>query len=128
MEIDQPGHTSSIAFSYPDLIAAFNTQPDWTDYCLEPPCGTLKLNSTDVYDFLEKLFDDLLPRLKPLTSYFHLGGDEVTSNAYTLDDTVQSKKFFVLQPLIQDFMSRNQNQLQAAGFVPVVWEEQLLEW
>lgn len=122
IEIDQPGHTSAIAFAYPDLIAAFNVQPNWEDYCLEPPCGTLKLNSTDVYDFLENLFNDLLPRIKPLSSYFHLGGDEITSNAYTLDDTVNSKKYSVLQPLIQKFMDRNQKQLQAAGFIPLVWE------
>lgn len=128
MEIDMPGHTSAVAFAYPDLIAAFNVQPNWSDYCLEPPCGTFKLNDTAVDDFLENLFDDLLPRLKPLSSYFHLGGDEVTSNAYTLDETVQSKKFSVLQPLLQKFMDRNQKQLQAAGFVPVVWEEQLLDW
>ena len=122
IEIDQPGHTSAIAFAYPDLIAAFNVQPNWEDYCLEPPCGTLKLNSTDVYDFLENLFNDLLPRIKLLSSYFHLGGDEITSNAYMLDDTVNSKKYSVLQPLIQKFMDRNQDQLQAAGFIPVVWE------
>jgi hexosaminidase len=28
-EIDMPGHTSSIHYSYPELIAAFNKQPDW---------------------------------------------------------------------------------------------------
>ena len=103
MEIDQPGHTSSIAFAYPELIAAFNVQPNWIDYAAEPPSGTFKLNSTAVDDFLEKLFNDLLPRLEPLTNYFHLGGDEVNVNAYTLDDTVQSNKTSVLQPLMQKF-------------------------
>ena len=127
VEIDQPGHTSAIAFAYPDLVAAFNAKP-WSDYCAEPPCGTLKLNSTAVPSFLEKLFDDLLPRLKPLTSYFHLGGDEVAANSYTLDDTVNSNKSSVIQPLIQKFMDRNQEQLQSAGFIPLVWEEQLLDW
>ena len=127
MEIDQPGHTSAIAFAYPDLIAAFNAKP-WDFYCSEPPCGTMKLNSTAVPAFLEKLFDDLLPRLKPMTSYFHLGGDEVNANASTLDDTVMSNKSSVLQPLLQKFMDRNQQQLHAAGFIPLVWEEQLLVW
>ena len=127
MEIDQPGHTSAIAFAYPDLVAAFNAKP-YDQYCAEPPCGTLKLNSTAVPKFLEKLFDDLLPRLKPLTSYFHLGGDEVMNNAYTLDETVQSNKTSVLQPLLQKFMNRNQDQVQSAGLTPLVWEEQLLDW
>ncbi|KAK5146947.1 Glucosamine-6-phosphate isomerase (Glucosamine-6-phosphate deaminase) (GNPDA) (GlcN6P deaminase) [Rachicladosporium monterosium] len=128
MEIDQPGHTSSIAFAYPDLIAAFNVQPNWDSYASEPPSGTLKLNSTAVYDFLEKLFDDILPRLKPLTNYFHLGGDEVNVNAYTLDDTVGTNDTAVLQPLMQKFMDRNIAQLQANGFTPLVWEEMLLVW
>lgn len=127
MEIDNPGHTSSIAFAYPDLIAAFN-EADWSSYAAEPPSGTLKLNSTAVYDFLEKLFDDLLPRLKPLTSYFHLGGDEVNMNAYTLDDTVGTNSSATLQPLMQKYMDRNIQQVLAAGLVPLVWEEMLLDW
>jgi hexosaminidase len=128
MEIDQPGHTASIWFSHPELIAAFEILPNWDTYAAEPPSGTLKLNSTAVYDFLEELFDDLLPRLKPLTSYFHLGGDEVNKNAYNLDDTVNSNESSVLQPLMQKFMDRNMAQITAAGFTPLVWEEMLLDW
>jgi hexosaminidase len=128
MEIDQPGHTASIWYSHPELIAAFEILPNWDTYAAEPPSGTLKLNSTAVYDFLEKLFDDLLPRLKPLTSYFHLGGDEVNKNAYNLDDTVCSNESAVLQPLMQKFMDRNMKQITEAGFTPLVWEEMLLDW
>lgn len=129
MEIDNPGHTSSIWFSYPDLIAAFNKQPDWTTYCAEPPCGSLKLNSTGVYEFLEKLLDDLLPRLKPYSPYFHLGGDEVNVNAYLLDDTVRSNLSSVLQPLMQKYMDRNMHQVtKTYNLIPLVWEEMLLTW
>ncbi|KAK3724408.1 Glucosamine-6-phosphate isomerase (Glucosamine-6-phosphate deaminase) (GNPDA) (GlcN6P deaminase) [Vermiconidia calcicola] len=127
MEIDQPGHTASIGYSHPELIAAFLEQP-WQYYALEPPAGTFKLNSTEVPEFLERLFDDLLPRLSPLTSYFHLGGDEVSVNASMLDETVRSNKTAVLQPLLQRFMDRNQDQVRAAGLTPLVWEEQLLTW
>lgn len=128
MEIDQPGHTASIAFSRPDLIAAFNVQPDWSTYANQPPAGTLKLNSTAVYDFLENMFEDLLPRLQPLASYFHLGGDEVNMNSYNLDDTVMSNLSSVLQPLMQKFMDRNMDQIESAGFIPLVWEEMLTVW
>ncbi|KAH9832125.1 glycoside hydrolase family 20 protein [Teratosphaeria destructans] len=127
MEIDNPGHTASIAYSHPDLIAAYQ-ESDWSAYAAEPPSGTLKLNSTAVYDFLEKLFDDLWPRLKPYTSYFHLGGDEVNVNAYLLDDTVRSNLSSVLQPLMQKYMDRNMAQIQKAGLIPLVWEEMLLTW
>ena len=128
MEIDQPGHTSAIAFGYPELIAAFNAQPRWDFYAAEPPSGTMKLNDTAVYDFLEKLFDDLLPRLKPLTQYFHLGGDEVNANASTQDPTVRSNKTEVLTPLLQKFMDRNMKQVASYGMTPLVWEEMLLQW
>ncbi|KAH7064271.1 glycoside hydrolase superfamily [Paraphoma chrysanthemicola] len=127
-EIDMPGHTSVIHYSFPDLIAAFNIQPDWDTYAAEPPSGTLKLNSTAVYDFLETLFNDLLPRVSPYSSYFHTGGDEVNKNAYNLDDTVKSNDPAILQPLMQKFVDRNHDQVRAAGLTPVVWEEMLLEW
>lgn len=127
-EIDMPGHTSSIAHSHPDLIAAFDVQPDWDSYAAEPPSGTLKLNSSAVYDFLETLFDDLLPRVLPWSSYFHTGGDEVNKNAYTKDDTVKSSDFNVLQPLMQKFVDRNHDQVRSKGLTPIVWEEMLLEW
>jgi hexosaminidase len=127
-EIDMPGHTSSIYHSYPELIAAFNKQPNWDTYAAEPPSGTLKLNSSAVYGFLEKLFDDLLPRVLPYSSYFHTGGDEVNRNAYLFDDTVKSNDSAILQPLMQKFVDRNHDQVRALGLTPVVWEEMLLEW
>lgn len=127
-EIDMPGHTSVIALSYPDLIAAFNIQPNWDMYAAEPPSGTLKLNSSAVNDFLGTLFDDLLPRISPYSSYFHTGGDEVNKNAYELDDTVKSNDPAVLQPLMQKFVDRNHDQVRSLGLTPIVWEEMLLDW
>ncbi|KAK4991853.1 Glucosamine-6-phosphate isomerase (Glucosamine-6-phosphate deaminase) (GNPDA) (GlcN6P deaminase) [Elasticomyces elasticus] len=120
IEIDMPGHTSSIWFAYPDLIAAFNVQPNWDSYAAEPPSGTLKLNSTAVYDFLNTLFDDLLPRVSQYSSYFHTGGDEVNINAYKLDNTVGTNDTAVLQPLIQKLVDRNHAQVRANGLIPVV--------
>ena len=127
-EIDMPGHTSSIHHAYPELIAAFNVQPGWNGVAAEPPSGTLKLNSTAVYDFLKTLLDDLLPRVTPYSRFFHTGGDEVNRNAYKLDDTVKSSDFAVLQPLMQKFVDRNHDQVRASGLTPVVWEEMLLQW
>lgn len=127
-EIDMPGHTSSIALSHPELIAAFDKQPDWDTYAAEPPSGTLKLNSPAVSDFLDTLFDDLLPRVYPFSSYFHTGGDEVNKNAYRRDDTVKSSDPAVLQPLMQKFIDHNHDRIRAHGLTPIVWEEMLLDW
>lgn len=127
-EIDMPGHTSSIWYSAPELIAAYNQQPDWDTYAAEPPSGTLKLNSTGVDKFLDMLFADLMPRVAPYTRYFHTGGDEVNLNAYTLDDTVNSSDPAVLQPLMQAFVSANHDRVRKQGLTPMVWEEMLLTW
>ncbi|KAF2436083.1 hypothetical protein EJ08DRAFT_225338 [Tothia fuscella] len=128
LEIDMPGHTASIWYSNPDLIASYNKQPNWVTFAAEPPSGTLKLNSPKVYDFLNTLLGDLLPRTKPYTAYFHTGGDEVNVNAYLNDDTVNSNDTKVLQPLMQKFVDRNHKQVRDNGMTPIVWEEMLLTW
>ena len=128
IEIDMPGHTSSIALAYPDLITAFDVQPDWDTYSAEPPTGQLKLNSPAVYAFLDTLWSDLLPRLAPYTAYFHTGGDEINANAYLLDEDVKSNESSIIQPLLQRFLDFNHQRVRAAGLKPVVWEEQLLQW
>ena len=128
IETDMPGHTSSIALAYPDLIAAFNVQPDWGTYSAEPPTGQLKLNSSAVYDFLNTLWSDLLPRVSPYSAYFHTGGDEVNANVYLLDEGVRSNESPVIQPLLQKFIDFNHEHVRAAGLTPMVWEEQLLQW
>ena len=128
VEFDMPGHTASIEFSYPDLIAGFDIQPNWGTYANEPPSGQLKLNSPAVYDFLDKLWKDVLPRLSPYSSYFHTGGDELNLNVYSFDETVKSNQASVIQPYLQKFVDYNHAKVRAAGLTPVVWEEMLLIW
>lgn len=128
LEIDMPGHTASIANAYPELITAANQQPHWETYAAEPPSGELKLNSSAVFSFLDKLLSDLLHRTTPYSPYFHTGGDEVNSNAYLLDETVLSNNSAILQPLLQTFFSRVHDKVRAGGAIPIVWEEMLLDW
>jgi hexosaminidase len=128
LEIDMPGHTSSIALAYPELITAYNVQPNWDDYCAEPPCGSLKLNDPAVSTFIEKLFNDLLPRLLPHSAYFHTGGDEINANAYSLDPTVKTNDTTVIKGLLQKFVDHAHKIVRAKGLTPIVWEETLLQW
>lgn len=121
-EIDMPGHIGIVAESYPDIIAAYNAQP-WTTYCAEPPCGQFQLNNTKVDEFLDKLMEDLLPRLSPYTAYFHQGGDEFNFNVYNLDPTVGTNDTEVLRPLLQKFTDRMFERVKKAGLNPIVWEE-----
>lgn len=128
IEIDMPGHTSAIGLAYPDLITGYNVQPNWSTYAAEPPSGSLKLNSSAVYEFLGILWKDLLPRVAPYSAYFHTGGDEVNANVYKLDETVRSNASEVLRPLLQEFVNYNHDYIRAAGMTPIVWEEMLLQW
>lgn len=127
IEIDVPGHTAAIAHAYPDLIAAFN-ELDWSTFAAEPLSGQLKLNSDSVDKFVTTLLDDLLPRTKPYTSLYHVGGDEVNLPAYILDETVQSGDVKVLQPLLQAFIDKIVDISVRHGLQPIVWEEMLLDW
>ncbi|EXJ89373.1 hypothetical protein A1O3_02440 [Capronia epimyces CBS 606.96] len=127
VEIDMPGHTASVANAYPDLIAAYN-RLDWSTFAAEPLSGQLKLNSTAVLTFVTTLLEDLLPRTRPYTSLYHIGGDEVNLAAYLLDETVASDEPQVLRPLLQKFIDHVIGIALQHGFQPVVWEEMLLDW
>ncbi|KAJ6262583.1 Beta-hexosaminidase [Drechslerella dactyloides] len=128
MEIDTPGHTASIAYSRPELIANFNRQP-WTGFCAQPPCGQLMLDSRPVDEFMTSLYGDLLPRLKSSgATYFHSGGDEYNANSAAADPTVGSNSTAVITPKLQRFVSFLHEKIMSAGLTPVVWEEMLLDW
>ncbi|KEF63494.1 uncharacterized protein A1O9_01472 [Exophiala aquamarina CBS 119918] len=127
IEIDMPGHTASIAHAYPNLIAAFN-ELDWSTFAAEPLSGQLKLNSSEVTNFVTEVLYDLLPRSQPFTSLYHIGGDEVNLPAYLLDETVHSDDPKILQSLLQRFIDHIVGIASGLGFQPIVWEEMLLDW
>lgn len=124
VDFDMPGHTTAVAWGYPELVAAAEAQPR-ARYCAEPPCGTLQLNNPAVDRFLDTLFDDVMPRVAPYASYFHTGGDEVNAETYTLDPTMRKSK---IQTQIQKMVDRNHAHVRKAGLTPIVWEEMLLDW
>ena len=104
IEIDMPGHTNSIAYSHPDLIAASNIQPDWPTYSNQPPSGQLKLNNSDVKEFMSAILMDVLPRTGAASNYFHSGGDEINVNVYLLDPGINSNISTIIQPYLEDFV------------------------
>ncbi|MCJ1416699.1 N-acetyl-glucosamine-6-phosphate deacetylase [Xylographa parallela] len=127
LEIDLPGHTASIHHSYPELITAYNKQP-WEPYAAEPPSGQLKLNSSAVSHFLTTLLSDLFPRTALYTSHFHLGGDELNTNSYAHDPTINSSSKAVLRPLLQALYDHIFRLTTNYSLTPLAWEEILLDW
>lgn len=122
IEIDSPGHFGIAALSHPEVIAGWDSSP-WSAYCAEPPCGQLRLNEPKVDKFLDKLMDDLLPRVSPYSAYFHTGGDEVNFNMYQLDPSVGTNDSAVIVPLLQKFIDKHHARVRKAGLTPFVWEE-----
>ena len=127
IEIDSPGHTASIAHSFPNLITGFNQQP-WATFANEPPSGQVKLTSPDVKTFFNTLYSDLLPRVSPYSSLFHTGGDEINANVYTLDPALKTNDSKALQPHLQSFVQNLHNKIRANGMTPMVWEETAIVW
>ncbi|EEH47611.1 uncharacterized protein PADG_03695 [Paracoccidioides brasiliensis Pb18] len=127
LEIDMPGHTGSIGYAFPELVSAFLADK-WQEYALQPPSGQIKLNSSGVNEFLDKLMADILPRVSPFTGYFHTGGDEFNLNTYLLEETVRSNSRDVLKPLLQAVVTRLHDAIRKAGLTPIVWEELVADW
>ena len=127
LEIDMPSHTGAISHAFPDLVTAYNERP-WSKYAQEPPSGQLCLNSPDVRSFLETLLRDLLPRISRFDSRFHLGGDELNTEAYLLDPTVRSSSREVIKPFLQQFFDHAISLVEAHGLTPYIWQDMLLEW
>ncbi|KAJ3472609.1 hypothetical protein NLG97_g10849 [Lecanicillium saksenae] len=126
MEIDMPGH-SNIQHIYPELGVAYMAKP-YAKYCSEPPCGSFRLNSTRVDEFLEDMFEDLLPRISPFATHFHTGGDEYKANNCALDPDIQSGDTAIVQPLMQKFVQHAHALIRKRGLTPIVWEETVNEW
>ena len=127
IEIDSPGHTASIAYSQPDLVAAFNQQP-WPTYCNEPPCGQVNLNNNKVLQFFDNIAVDIYPRVSQYSSRFHTGGDELNANVYALDPDVGSSDPQVIAKYLQMFVDHIHANVRAQGMHPIVWEEMITPW
>ena len=70
LEVDMPGHTSSVYHSSPELVVAYD-KPLAKFSAWEPPSGQLALGyNHKVYDFVEILINDLLPRCSPFSNLF----------------------------------------------------------
>lgn len=127
LEIDQPGHISSLAWSHPELLTAYEYQP-YTAMCAEPPCGSLRLNDSAVDHFLDKVMDDLLPRVHPYSAYFHNGGDEIKASNSGIDPSVGTNNTAVVAKLLQTYTDKSTARVRKAGMTPMVWEEVPLDF
>lgn len=74
IEVDTPGHTATIAQTYPDYVACFESEP-WWDYAVQPPAGQLRFANETIQDFAVALFSRLAELVE--SRYVGTGGDEL---------------------------------------------------
>lgn len=79
IEIDVPGHTTSLHASHPSMIAAYNYQP-WQEYAACPPGGQIRFMVDEVVDKVVGVLEGLRGRVRG--EYMGSGGDEVNEKTY----------------------------------------------
>ncbi|KAG8734073.1 N-acetyl-glucosamine-6-phosphate deacetylase [Ceratobasidium sp. 414] len=128
LEIDTPGHTAAIGESHPEHIACFHSNP-WSDVSPSPPAGQLRFASPAVQKFIADVFSAVLSPLKDLGTLFSTGGDEVNTNCYAEDQSVQNKlkeQNIPIDDALDKFTNVTHAAVRSAGRTPVVWEEMVL--
>ncbi|KAK7054384.1 Glucosamine-6-phosphate isomerase (Glucosamine-6-phosphate deaminase) (GNPDA) (GlcN6P deaminase) [Paramarasmius palmivorus] len=125
MEIDNPGHTSSIGNSHPEHIACFqSTNGNLGD----PPSGQLRLASDATLNFTLDVLSSVAKTLP--SKFFATGGDEVNQPCYAQDDQTQqelSSSGRTLEEALTDFVDATHDMVRGIGKTPVIWEEMVLD-
>jgi len=107
VELDTPGHTTSIALSHPEFIACPFASP-WGQFAngspfhklvklqfgslisvTEPPAGQLRLANPDTIKFTTDLVKNIASMFP--SQYFNTGGDEINANCYAKDNQTQQE-------------------------------------
>ncbi|TFK48771.1 beta-hexosaminidase [Heliocybe sulcata] len=127
LEIDTPGHTTSIGASHPEYIACNQASP-WSTYANEPPAGQLRFTDPAVVNFTTNLFSAVAKTLPSLM--VSTGGDELNIQCYTDDAQTQAEltsSGLTLEEALSEFTQSTHGALIAEGKTPVVWEEMVLD-
>lgn len=122
-EIDLPGHTQAMISSYPHLSCKEEENKVWNEWGVSNQI--LCASKPDVYTFLEKLLEEIIP-LFP-APYFHIGGDECPTTQWescpTCNKLLQEKDYTSyrdLQAEVTNFLSKL---LKKHNKILIGWDE-----
>ncbi|KAL5522576.1 hypothetical protein ACEPAG_8593 [Sanghuangporus baumii] len=127
VEIDSPGHSAAIGESHPEHIACFHASP-WSSFAGEPPSGQLRITSSTTTNFTASLFS-AVASIMP-SSLLSTGGDEINIPCFDSDPETQmalNATGMTIEQALSNFTQATHGALIAAGKIPVVWEEMVLE-
>lgn len=85
-EIDMPGHASSIAVAYPELMSAPGPYRMEREWGVHKP--TLDLSRDEVYQFVDTIVGELAAIFPD--PYLHIGGDEVDASQWRASSSIQA--------------------------------------
>ncbi|MBH1929794.1 beta-N-acetylhexosaminidase [Serratia rubidaea] len=85
-EVDLPGHASSIAVAYPELISAPGPYQMEREWGVHAP--TLDPGNEQVYQFIDAIVGELTTIFPD--PYLHIGGDEVDPSQWQQSETLQA--------------------------------------
>lgn len=85
-ELDFPAHVAE-GWQNSNLMVCYNEQP-WNKYCAGPPCGQLDITNEELYDVLEKMYQEANDVFE-VTDLFHMGGDEVKNSCWNTSEAIQ---------------------------------------
>ncbi|KAJ3558278.1 hypothetical protein NM688_g1015 [Phlebia brevispora] len=126
MELDSPGHTTGIAFAYPEHIACANKSP-WATYASEPPAGQLRIASNATLAFARELFASVAGMMPG--TMMSSGGDEVNLPCWEDDEeTIQDLSInnITIADALNQFIQEVQNVLHQAGKTPFIKSDMIL--
>lgn len=85
IEVDTPAHIGH-AWEWGEyaglgkLAHCIESEP-WSAYCNEPPCGQLNPRNPRIYEFLERIYTEII-QLTGVDDIFHIGGDDVSERCW----------------------------------------------
>jgi len=127
VEIDTPGHTGSIAYSHPDLVACSVAAP-WQTFANEPPSGQIRLADPKAIELASSIFASVANDFP--SKYISTGGDELNIACYMDDNATMAQliaKGQTLEQALNTFTQGTHGALHRAGKSAVVWEEMALD-
>ncbi|TPX38080.1 beta-N-acetylhexosaminidase [Synchytrium microbalum] len=128
-EFDMPGHAYAWGLGMPNLTVCNNVQPNWQDFCAEPPCGQLDLTNPSTTETIKALLTEI-SQLFPDT-VIHLGADEINKNCYQTPETAHymiQNKHSSIDSLIGAFMTSIIEHTKTLNKTVHLWEDIALDF
>lgn len=87
IEVDTPAHVGNAWKWYKpknigDNIVLCLNEELWDQFCNAPPCGQLNPRNSDVYEYLQQIYAEIIA-LTDVDDVFHIGGDDISERCWT---------------------------------------------